>query len=95
VCQATGVDGQRAAEYAEDLEANLQSFLDRLKSGAYVAPPVRRAYVPKDEGGESRPIGIPTFEDKVLQRAIAMILDASARGYLSAFAARSPCGRTG
>lgn len=73
---ATGVDGQTAAEYAEDLEANLQSLLDRLKSGAYVAPPVRRAYVPKDEGGESRPIGIPPFEDKVLQRAIAMILEA-------------------
>ena len=73
---ATGVDGQTAAEYAEDLEANLQSLLDRLKSGAYVAPPVRRAYVPKDKGGESRPIGIPTFEDKVLQRAVAMILEA-------------------
>jgi retron-type reverse transcriptase len=41
-----------------------------------VAPPVRRAYVPKDTEGEFRPIGIPTFEDKVLQRAIAMILEA-------------------
>jgi len=70
------VDGQTAAEYAEDLESNLQSLLDRLKSGTYVAPPVRRADVPKEEAGESRPIGIPTFEDKVLHRAIAMILEA-------------------
>ena len=73
---APGVDGQTAAEYAEDLESNLQSLLDRLKSGTYVAPPVRRADVPKEEAGESRPIGIPTFEDKVLHRAIAMILEA-------------------
>jgi RNA-directed DNA polymerase len=73
---AAGVDGQTAAEYGENLESNLQSLLDRLKSGTYVAPPVRRAYIPKEEGGESRPIGIPTFEDKVLQRAVAMILEA-------------------
>lgn len=73
---ATGVDGQTAEDYGEELESNLQSLHDRLKSGTYVAPPVRRAYVPKEEGGESRPIGIPTFEDKVLQRAVAMILEA-------------------
>ena len=73
---ATGVDGQTAEAYAKDLELNLRSLLDRLKSGTYVAPPVRRAYVPKDDGGEPRPIGIPTFEDKVLQRAVAMILEA-------------------
>ena len=73
---AVGVDGQTAAEYEEHLESNLQSLLDRMKSGAYVAPPVRRAYVPKSEGEASRPIGIPTFEDKVLQRAVAMILEA-------------------
>ena len=73
---ATGVDGQTAEDYGEELESNLQSLHDRLKSGTYVAPPVRRAYVPKEEGGESRPIGMPTFEDKVLQRAVAMILEA-------------------
>ena len=73
---APGVDGQTAAAYAEALESNLQGLLDRLKAGTYVAPPVRRAYVPKEERGESRPIGIPTFEDKVLQRAVAMILEA-------------------
>ena len=73
---ATGVDGQTADEDAENLERNLPSLRNRLKAGTYVAPPVRRAYVPKDEGGASRPIGIPTFEEKVLQRAVTMILEA-------------------
>src|SRR5215471_14203731 len=73
---APGVDGQTAAAYAEDLEHHLASLLDRLKSGTYVAPPVRRVYIPKDERGAMRPIGIPAFEDKVLQRAIAMVLEA-------------------
>lgn len=72
---ATGVDGQSAAEYAANLEDNLQSLLDRAKSGSYRAPPVRRVFIPKD-GKEMRPLGIPTFEDKVLQRAITMLLEA-------------------
>lgn len=73
---AVGVDGQTAAEYEEDLEANLQDLLDRFKSGRYKAPPVRRTYIPKGDGKATRPIGIPTFEDKVLQRAVAMVLEA-------------------
>jgi RNA-directed DNA polymerase len=74
---AVGVDGQTAAEYAEKLEENLQSLLDRAKSGdAYRAPPVRRVHIPKGDGRKTRPIGIPTFEDKVLQRAAAMALEA-------------------
>jgi RNA-directed DNA polymerase len=72
---ATGVDGQTADEYATKLEDNLRSLLERAKSGTYRAPPVRRAYIPKDSG-EMRPLGIPTFEDKVLQRAVAMVLEA-------------------
>jgi group II intron reverse transcriptase/maturase len=71
---AAGVDGQTASAYAEHLEDNLQALLDRFKSGTYKAPPVRRTYIPKGKG--VRPIGIPTFEDKVLQRAVAMILEA-------------------
>ena len=71
---ARGVDGQSAEAYAEHLEANLQSLLDRAKSGRYRAPPVRRVHIPKGEGTETRPIGIPTFEDKVLQRAVAMVI---------------------
>jgi RNA-directed DNA polymerase len=72
---ATGVDGQRAEEYATKLEENLRSLLDRAKSGTYRAPPVRRVHIPKGDGS-TRPIGIPTFEDKVLQRAVAMVLQA-------------------
>jgi group II intron reverse transcriptase/maturase len=73
---ASGVDGQTAEEYAKNLEENLQSLLDRAKSGDhYRAPPVRRVHIPKGDGGK-RPIGIPTFEDKVLQKAVAMVLEA-------------------
>lgn len=73
---ATGVDGQTGREYEERLEENLRSLLDRFKSGQYKAPPVRRSYVPKGDGTQTRPIGIPTFEDKVLQRAVVMVLEA-------------------
>ncbi|HYA45900.1 MAG TPA: reverse transcriptase domain-containing protein, partial [Acidimicrobiales bacterium] len=73
---APGVDGQTAADYEGHLEANLQSLLERAKSGSYSAPPVRRVHIPKGSGtGETRPIGIPAFEDKVLQRAVVMVLE--------------------
>lgn len=73
---APGVDGQTWNEYAKNLESNLQSLLDRAKSGTYRAPPVRRVYIPKaGSPTESRPIGIPTLEDKVLQRAVVMLLE--------------------
>lgn len=71
---AVGVDGQTAREYEANLEANLQSLLNRAKSGTYKAPPVRRVHIPKGTGKDTRPIGIPTFEDKILQRAVAMVL---------------------
>jgi RNA-directed DNA polymerase len=73
---AVGVDGVSAEDYERDLEGNLQRLLDRVKSGTYQAPPVRRVYIPK--GGsttETRPLGIPTLEDKVLQRAVVMLLE--------------------
>jgi len=73
---ATGVDGQTAEQYEANLEDNLRALLDRAKSGAYRAPPVRRVHIPKGDGSSTRPIGIPTFEDKVLQRAVAMLLEA-------------------
>ena len=72
---ATGVDGQTAEDYAVNLLDNLQRLLDRAKSGTYRAPPVRRVHIPKGTGNETRPIGIPTFEDKVLQRAVVMVLE--------------------
>jgi RNA-directed DNA polymerase len=74
---AVGVDGQAAADYAQRLNENLQSLLERAKSGTYFAPPVRRVHIPKagSTTGELRPIGIPTFEDKLLQRAVVMVLE--------------------
>ena len=73
---APGVDGQTSSDYERNLEENLQSLVDRAKSGTYRAPPVRRVHIPK--GGstnETRPIGIPTLEDKLLQRAVVMLLE--------------------
>jgi retron-type reverse transcriptase len=71
---ATGIDGVTATEYEANLEANLSDLLERIKSGRYKAPPVRRTYIPKADGSR-RPLGIPTFEDKVAQRAIVMVLE--------------------
>jgi group II intron reverse transcriptase/maturase len=73
---AVGVDGQTWHDYERDLERNLEALLSRFKSGRYFAPPVRRVHIPKGDGKETRPIGIPTLEDKLLQRAVAMCLGA-------------------
>jgi len=73
---ATGADGVDAETYGKQLEVNLRSLLERAKSGAYRAPPVRRVHIPKGDGVPTRAIGIPTFEAKVLQRAVAMVLEA-------------------
>jgi group II intron reverse transcriptase/maturase len=72
---ATGIDGVTADRYEANLKANLVDLLERIKSGRYQAPPVRRTYIPKADGSQ-RPLGIPTFEDKVAQRAIVMVLEA-------------------
>lgn len=71
---AAGIDGQTVAQYGGNLVENLRDLQTRAKSGSYQAPPVKRAYVPKNEK-EDRPIGIPTTEDKILQRAVPMILE--------------------
>jgi RNA-directed DNA polymerase len=73
---AVGVDGQTAEDYEVNLNDNLQALLNRAKSGTYVAPPVRRVHIPKaGSAHETRPLGIPTFEDKILQRAVLMVLE--------------------
>jgi RNA-directed DNA polymerase len=72
---APGVDEVTAQEYAANLEANLADLHERLRGGRYYAPPVKRSYVPKEDGSQ-RPIGIPAFEDKIVQRAVAMLLGA-------------------
>ena len=71
---ALGVDGQSAEDYAANLQSNLIRLIDRLKSGSYRAPPVRRHYIAKSDGGQ-RGLGIPSFEDKVAQRAVLMLLE--------------------
>ena len=73
---AAGVDGQTDEVYRVGLFDKLNSLLGQAKSGSYRAPPVRRVYIPKGDGKESRPIAVPTLEDKILQRAVAMLLEA-------------------
>ena len=71
---ASGIDGVTAEDYEKALDLNLEDLMNRIKSGSYFAPPVRRHYVPKADGMK-RPLGIPTFEDKVAQRALLMLLE--------------------
>jgi group II intron reverse transcriptase/maturase len=72
---AVGVDGQTIADFNRRSGDNFRTLLEQAKSGTYQAPPVLRAYIPKGTGSETRPIGIPTFADKVLQRAVVMVLE--------------------
>lgn len=72
---APGIDGVTAARYAEHLEANLTDLHARLQSGRYTAPPVKRTWLDKADGSQ-RPIGMPAFEDKIVQRAVTMRLGA-------------------
>lgn len=73
--RAPGVDGVTGRAYAKNLASNLRDLHERLRSCRYQATPVRRSSVPKDDGGR-RPIGIPIFEDKIVQRAVATLLTA-------------------
>jgi len=71
--EAAGVDGMTAKEYAENPDENLYNLLERLRRGQYVATPVKRIWLDK-ENGERRPIGIPSLEDKIVQKAVETIL---------------------
>jgi len=70
---SAGVDGVTYAEYGVHLRENLQQLHDRVASGQYRAQPLRRVYIPKEEGTR-RPISIPTLEDKIVQRAAMELL---------------------
>jgi group II intron reverse transcriptase/maturase len=72
---APGIDGVTAQAYADHLDENLHDLYERLRSGRYQAAPVERVWIEKEDGGQ-RPIGKPTFEDKIVQRAVAMLLEA-------------------
>ena len=71
---ASGVDGETWAQYGEELDARLMDLQDRVHRGSYHPQPVRRVYIPKQDG-RMRPLGIPTLEDKLLQQAVRMILE--------------------
>jgi hypothetical protein len=72
---AAGVDGVTWQQYGQDLEANLQDLSGRLARGGYRARPVRRVQIPKADGGQ-RPLGVPTLEDKIVQRSVVEVLGA-------------------
>src|SRR5262247_1422554 len=72
---APGADQVTAQQYAEHLDDNLRDLYERLRDNRYVAPPVERVWIEKDDG-KQRPIGKPCFEDKIVQRAVVMILEA-------------------
>src|SRR5438093_402603 len=72
---AAGIDGVTAKQYAEHLDANLRDLHERLRSGRSQAAPVERVWIEKEDGRQ-RPIGKPTFEDKIVQRAVARLVEA-------------------
>lgn len=72
---APGVDRVTWHDYGEDLEGNLRDLSDRLKRGAYRAKPVKRTYIPKEDG-RRRPLGVTALEDKIVQRATTEVLNA-------------------
>ena len=72
---APGLDGMTAQEYGQNLEANLQALYERMRRGQYRAPAVKRIWLEK-ENGQLRPIGICEFEDKIVQRAVSLLLGA-------------------
>ena len=71
---AAGVDGQSIAEFEEDLKDNLFKIWNRMSSGSYFPPPVRRVDIPKDNGG-TRPLGIPTVADRIAQTVVKRYLE--------------------
>lgn len=74
---ASGIDGESTQEFERELEPRVQDICARLRAGTYRAPPVRRVAIPKGPGKVgTRPLGSPTVEDRLVQRAVARILEA-------------------
>lgn len=72
--KATGVDKVTKAEYERSLEGNIDELLNRMKTFKYKPQPVRRVYIDKPGSDKKRPLGIPSYEDKIVQLAINKIL---------------------
>lgn len=73
--KATGIDGVTKETYEVNVEANVENLLERLKRKGYRPQPARRVYIPKDEKS-MRPLGIPAYEDKLVQHALKKVLEA-------------------
>lgn len=74
--KAAGIDSVTKAEYSENLHENVANLVQRLKKKSYRPLPVRRTYIDKPGSKKKRPLGIPAYEDKIVQRGIAKILNA-------------------
>jgi RNA-directed DNA polymerase len=73
---AADIDNVTKKEYAENLDANLSNLIERLQRMAYIPQPVRRKYIPKPGSAKQRPLGIPSFEDKLVQAGLVRIREA-------------------
>ena len=73
--KATGIDKVTKQDYEQNIEENLQKLVQRMKNGSYKPQPVKRVYIPKDVKGKYRPLGISCYEDKLVEQAIAQILN--------------------
>lgn len=80
---SAGVDGQSIAEFEEDLKNNLFKIWNRMSSGSYFPPPVRRVDIPKDNG-KTRPLGIPTVSDRIAQTVVKRYLEPIVEEYFHA-----------
>ena len=74
VGKAAGVDGMTKEEYERNLDENIKALVSRMKSFKYIPQPVRRTYIPKPNG-KMRPLGIPAYEDRLVQSVMAEILN--------------------
>ena len=74
--KASGVDGLTKTDYEQNLDANLDDLIDRMKRQAYKPLPVKRVLIPKPGSDAKRPLGLPAYEDKLVQAALAKVLNA-------------------
>ena len=91
---AAGVDGESLTMFEQDLKGNLYKIWNRMSSGSYHPPPVRRVEIPKDNGGV-RPLGIPTVGDRVAQTVVKMVLEPKVEPVFVWLSARQVCAGCG